>query len=152
MQALDDIRRWLGIERPKFDKRARAYRKPEKPKCTAPRSAVLEYLTGPRKLSGDAIRVYRIGEDGRTIVLPSRLPDGEVAFIKYLGIDRDPGGKKRVRVEADCEPVLFGWQAMDPEAREVVITEGEIDAMSAFDYGWPALSVPFGGEIGRAHV
>src|SRR5262249_48631484 len=53
-----------------------------------------------------------------------------------------------VRVEPDCEPVLFGWQAIDPEAREVTITEGELDAMSAFDYGWPALSVPFGGGKG----
>jgi twinkle protein len=44
--------------------------------------------------------------------------------------------------------VLFGWQAIDPEAREVTITEGEIDAMSAFDYGWAALSVPFGGGKG----
>src|SRR5215471_16266491 len=147
-QALDDIRRWLGIEPPKFEKRIKAYRRPDKPKCTAPKSAVLEYLTGARKLSAEAIRAYRVAEDGRTVVLPSLLPDGEVAFIKYLGIDRGPNGKKNVRVEPDCEPTLFGWQAIDPEAREVLITEGEIDAMSAFDYGWPALSVPFGGGKG----
>src|SRR5262249_55483655 len=63
VQALDDIRRWLGIEQPKFDKRAKAYRRPEKPKCTAPKSAVLEYLTGARKLSAEAVRAYRVGED-----------------------------------------------------------------------------------------
>src|SRR5262249_49752355 len=73
-QALDDIRRWLGVEQPKFDKRAKAYRKPDRPKCTAPKSAVLEYLTGVRKLSAEAVRAYRVGEDGRTIVLPSLLP------------------------------------------------------------------------------
>src|SRR5262249_20350814 len=143
VQALDDVRLWLGIEQPKFEKRAKAHRRPDKPKCAAPRSAVLEYLTGARKLSAEAISAYRIGEDGRTIVLPSLLPDGEFAFVKYLGIDRGPGGKKQVRVEQDCEPVLFGWQAIDLETRELTITEGEIDAMSAFDYGWPALSVPF---------
>src|SRR5438477_7925756 len=39
VQALDDIRKWLGVEQPKFDKRAKAYRRPDKPRCTAPRAA-----------------------------------------------------------------------------------------------------------------
>jgi twinkle protein len=149
IEALDDIRGWLGMPQPNFVKRERNYRRPDKPKCTAPQSAVLEYLSVQRKLSAEAIRAYRIGEDGRTIVLASLLPDGALAFVKYLGIDRSPGGKKNTRVEPGCEPLLFGWQAIDPETREVTITEGEIDAMTAFDYGWPALSVPFGGGGGQ---
>ena len=28
---------------------------------------------------------------------------------------------------AGCEKILFGWQAIDANARQVVITEGEID-------------------------
>ena len=55
-------------------------------------------------------------------------------------------------MEPGCEPVLFGWQAINPNAREVTITEGEIDACSAYDYGHPALSVPFGGEKGAKHA
>jgi twinkle protein len=117
----------------------------------SPKTAVLEYLTTARNVSAEAIHAYRIGEDGRTVILPSLLPDGEVGFIKYLGIDRTPGGKKSVRVKPGCEPVLFGWQAIDPEASEVTITEGEIDAMSAWDYGRPALSVPFGVGKGDKH-
>jgi twinkle protein len=146
--ALDEARTWLGIERPHFEKREKPYRRPAPPKCTAPRSAVLDYLTGERKLSADAIRAYRVGEDSRTIVLPSYLPDGELAFVKRLGVDR-PNGKKVVYVEPDAEPVLFGWSAIDPEVRQVTITEGETDAMTSFDYGWPALSVPFGGGKGN---
>jgi twinkle protein len=148
IEALDDSRKWLGLEQPNFEKRTKTYRRPDKPKCTAPKSAVLEYLTGERKLSADVIRAYHIGEDGRTIIFPSLLPDGELAFVKRLAIDRTDG-KKKTWVAPDCEPVLFGWQAIDPEAREVTISEGEIDAMSAWDYGWPALSVPFGGGRGN---
>ncbi|WP_440867422.1 bifunctional DNA primase/helicase [Symbiopectobacterium purcellii] len=52
-------------------------------------------------------------------------------------------------VESDCEPCLFGWQAINPKERNlVVICEGEIDAMSLHQYGLPALSVPFGGGTG----
>lgn len=145
IDALIDIRKWLGMEAPQFERRQTRYRRPAKPKCTVPRSDVLEYLTGPRMLTPDAIRAYHVAEDGRTIVLPSLLPDGTLAFVKHLSIDRSPEGKKITRVEAGCEPMLFGWSAIDPEAREVTITEGEIDAMTSWDYGLPALSVPFGG-------
>lgn len=146
-QALDQMREWLGLQSPKFERRETVYKRPAKPKCTAPKSVVLDYLTGERKLTDTAIKAYRLGEDGRTIVLPSLLPNGELAFVKYLSVDRSPEGKKITRVEKDCEPVLFGWQVIDPEAREVTLTEGEIDAMTGWDYGFPALSVPFGGGV-----
>lgn len=147
-EAIDSIRSWLGIEAPKFERSERTYRRPNKPKCSIPKSAVLEYLTGERKISPEALRVYRVGEDGRTIIFPSLLPTGELAGVKYLGVDRSPEGKKQTRVEADCEPILFGWQAIDPESREVTISEGEVDSLSSWDYGFPALSVPFGGGGG----
>lgn len=148
VEALDEIRDWLGVEAPKFAKSERSYRRPEPPKCTAPRSAVLEYLTGERRLSSAVLRAYRVGEDSRMIVLQSFLQDGTLAFVKRLGIDRTPKGKKQTWVEPDAEPTLFGWSAIDPDAREATITEGEIDAMTSWDYGFPALSVPFGGGGG----
>ena len=54
--------------------------------------------------------------------------------------------------EADCEPSLFGWQAMDPKSRAVVLCEGEIDCMTYAQYGISALSVPFGGGKGQTAV
>lgn len=146
--ALGDIRTWLGMELPYFERRQKEYTRPAKPKCTVPKSAVRDYLTGERGLSEDALRAYKVGEDGRTIVFPSHLPDGTLAFIKHRSIDREPGKQPKTWASPDSEPVLFGWLAIDPDAREVTITEGEIDAMTSWDYGMPALSVPFGGGKG----
>ena len=56
IEALDDTRKWLGLDPPNFERRAKTYRRPDRPKCTAPKSAVLEYLTTQRKLSAEAIR------------------------------------------------------------------------------------------------
>lgn len=149
-KAMHDIRGWLGLEKPHFEKRERTYRRPDRPKCTAPQSSVLAYLTKERRVSADAIRTFRVGEQGRTIVFPSLVPDGALAFVKYLNIDRDAAGKKVTRVEAGCEPVLFGWQAVtNANVRECTIVEGEVDALTAWDYGLPCpLSVPFGGGKG----
>jgi len=84
-------------------------------------------------------------------VFPSLLPDdGTLAFVKHLKVDRIEG-KKEIWATPNCEPVLFGWQVIDRESREVVLTEGEIDALTSFDYGRPALSLPFGGGKGAKH-
>lgn len=58
--------------------------------------------------------------------------------VKYLG-----AGKK-IRCEKGGVPTLFGWQAIPESTRRLVITEGEIDALSVASQGIPAVSVPFG--------
>ena len=147
--ALDDIRTHLGVERPEFEPRQRkTYRRPEKPKCRVPQEAVLDYLREDRNLSAEAIKTYRVAEQGREIVFPSLVGE-DLVFVKYLSVDRSPEGKKITRVESGCEPVLFGWQAIPPDAREIVITEGEVNAMSAWQYDYPALATPFGAGGGR---
>lgn len=75
------------------------------------------------------------------------LRNGELLQVKRIGTER-PNGKKLIMAEADCEPSLFGWQAMDPKSRAVVLCEGEIDCMTYAQYGISALSVPFGGGKG----
>ncbi|MCK1078094.1 toprim domain-containing protein, partial [Enterobacter cloacae subsp. cloacae] len=75
------------------------------------------------------------------------LRNGELLQVKRIGTER-PNGKKLIMAEADCEPCLFGWQAMDAKARAVVLCEGEIDCMTYSQFGISALSVPFGGGKG----
>jgi twinkle protein len=146
-EALDDIRAWLGVERPQFHKPAeKQFKRPPKPKCVKPEARVRDYLTEERNIPEEIITRYQIGESGSQIIFPFKLPNGELALAKAReavdGGDTKPTAK-------DCEPVLFGWQAMPANAREVVITEGEIDALSWAAYGYPALSVPFGGGGGN---
>lgn len=115
----------------------------------SPESAVAKYLTVERCLTREVLERYQIkATDKGSIVFPYIGADGRLVQQKFLALDRTADGKKRIRVEANCEPGLFGWQAIDPSAREVTICEGEIDAMSLWMMGHPALSVPFGGGGG----
>lgn len=142
-QALDDIRAYLGMSRrePYRDPRPN-YTRPPKPKCTPPKNRVFDYLTVNRNLPRSVIDAYKIGEDGSRIIFPFLLPDGTLAMAKARDAE---DGTKPVPTAANCEPVLFGWQAINENAREVVITEGEIDALSMAAFGFPAMSVPYGG-------
>lgn len=144
--ALDDVRDYLGIEKPLFTKPKReVFTVPQKPKCAAPKGPVLEYLTG-RGLSETTLSAYKIGEQGRCVVFPF-LRDGSLHLAKTRDIDN---GKPKP-TEANCRPILFGWQAIPDDSRTIVITEGEIDALTMYEYGYPALSVPFGGGSGGKH-
>lgn len=147
--ALNEIRKWLGVEAPSFEKPTKTWRRPDKPQVTAPKSAVLDYLINQRKITRAAMTAYRIAEEGRLMVFPLLLPDGTLVNIKRRSIDREPGRQPKTWAESGCEPILFGWQAIPENAREVVLTEGELDALSMHDLGFPALSVPFGGGVGE---
>jgi twinkle protein len=115
----------------------------------------MDYLRG-RKLTDKSINAYQVGEvatrgkePGPWIVFPYLRGD-ELVFAKYLHLERE-GGKKKIRAEADCEPILFGMQVIPESQRFLAITEGEFDAMSLHEYGMPAVSVPFGGGTGAKH-
>lgn len=117
------------------------YKRPERPRCHTPKGSARQWLTGARGLSEHAIAAYRVAEDGDFVVFPS-LRDGELVRWKKRHI----ADKHRVETSKDSEPVLFGWQAIPEGAREVVVCEGEIDALSWWDLGHPALSVPNGAS------
>lgn len=152
-EAIQQAKQYLGVkddrDRVRTTKPRRDFKRPERPasvKKPKPTSPVREYLHG-RGLTDATLDAFRVAEDGRNIVFPF-LRDDELVFLKWLGIDRQDG-KKKIRASAESEPCLFGWQAIPDNARSVTITEGEIDAMSASQCGFPALSVPFGGGAGE---
>jgi twinkle protein len=148
-QALEAAKQYLGIDASRSIRAPKpSYSKPEKPKCTKPQDAVRLFLTEERNISGAAIEAYKVGESGRKMVFPY-LRDGELVMVKFEGIDLLPSGRKDISSSSNTEDCLFGWQAIDAGAREVILVEGEKDALSMFDYGFSALSVPRGGGKGE---
>src|SRR6185369_2588473 len=165
-EALVEVKAYLGIQEQQFDRsNPKIYRKPSTPpglRTPVVSSPVMEYLTKERKLTPETITAYQIGElaevgpwegwknqssvRGPWIAFPF-LRDGDLLSVKYLHLERKEG-KKVVLAEAGCEPCCFGWPVIKPDAREVTICEGELDALSLYQYGYPALSVPFGGGKG----
>lgn len=153
-EALDDIRSYLGRERPEpFKAPKREWKRPKQPAQKQPAELVKDYLTENRNLPWEVLERYRIGEQGRLIVFP--FMRGETLVMAKLreavdGVDPKP-------TEGGCEKILFGWQADNGASRRALITEGEIDAMSMAAYvsGSAAhsdilcLSVPYGGGGGN---
>lgn len=148
-ETIRDAANWLGIslDPPKFaGKTHREYAKPQtRPVNAQQGSPVWQYLTATRGLTPEIIEHFRVGELKGAVLLPFYDDAGELVMCKWRSITQ-----KRCGVtEKNMRPALFGWQAVSPNARAIVICEGEFDAMAFGVLGIPALSVPFGGGGGE---
>jgi len=150
-EVIRETKAWLGINEPEMQK---TYSKPKKPSgITAPKSELIQYFNS-RGISEKIVNAFHVEQGflkGKTSIIFPFIRNGEVIQYKNLMIER-PNGKKDLFVEKDCEPSLFGWQVIpNKKIQSIIICEGEIDAMSYAQYGFPALSVPFGAGSGGKH-
>lgn len=141
-EAMREVKGLLGIRDTMPTRTPKAYRRPERPSCNTPKGRVFEWLIG-RGLTEHTIEDFEIGEqtrDGKSYAVFPYLRDDELVNAKY----RNPDDKRDMRQEGGAEPCLFGWHLIDPKARSIAITEGEIDCMTLHQVGIPALSVNAG--------
>lgn len=140
--AMAEAKQYLGVRDAMPERERKAFKRPERPKCQAPKSAVKQWLNG-RGITDETIADFKVAEqilgDKAYAVFPY-LRDGELINAKY----RNPAEKRDMRQEGGAEPCLFGWHLIDPKLRQVAICEGEIDAMTLHQVGIPALSVNAG--------
>ncbi|MET3560858.1 twinkle protein [Bartonella japonica] len=109
-QALEEARATLNLARPKpFMAPYRSYRRPPVPTGSTPQNLVKTYLNKERCIPLEILQRYRIGEDGGKIIFPFYKPDGTLALVKERLAQ---AGAKTKPTTAQCEPILFGWQAL----------------------------------------
>lgn len=118
-------------------------------------SRAWRYLTEDRGLDPEILAEYSImqSEDGGTVVYPTMSKSGRLLSTKSELVDRS-GGRRLWQSKDGEKNHFFGWQtysekrAVDPETgcRAVVITEGEIDAMTVAQSGSFTVSLPSGAS------
>lgn len=147
-KAFEECKRWLGVQEPE---RKRKFNKPVKPKTLRKLTETgFEYLAS-RGLKRETIEAFKVCEDslwGKPAIFFPYMVKNNLTHFKQLAVERI-NGKKKFNASEKTEPVLFGWQTIpNDRLKQIIITEGEIDAMTMHQYGFNALSVPFGGGDG----
>lgn len=106
-----------------------------------------------RGISADITKAYGITvQDGHDniLVIPFFDEKGTMQFVKYRKTDFDKAkDKNKEWTEAGCKPILFGMDHCNPQRKTLVMTEGQIDALSvaeAFKGEVNAVSVPTGAK------
>jgi twinkle protein len=135
---------------------------PEKFRALTPGGKVAAYLTGKRKLPLALLTDYSVGEtvDGeaysfaykwRPASLPANRERPQFEFCKVVKVDRPDGKKIEWREPKGGKNILFGMESSlvktaHANRGELVICEGEIDAITWASYGFAAVSVPGGAK------
>lgn len=149
-EAMREAGDYLGVAPPSIGSRpASVVKAPQGAAKATDDATVWRWLTEARKLPEASLRAYRVGSHKGAAAFPAFTPDlRAVQYLKYRSTT-----EKKFWSEAGGEPCLFGWQAIPPDAREVVLCEGEPDAVAWHAYGWPALSPTNGaGNLGWIDV
>lgn len=117
------------------------YRLPTPGKFKMPSGPALEFLTN-RGFTVETIRKYKIAqtEEGDRIAIPY-YKGGKLVNIKYRTID-----DKLFKQEKDAEPTLWNRDNIREDTTELIITEGEFDALALCQYGFDAVSIPGGAS------
>lgn len=124
----------------------RRFKRPEKP--IEPKPEALAYLE-KRGISVGTAKRYQITtqrDKPNILVFPFLDEAGQMQFIKYRKTDFNPEkDKNKEWCETGCKPILFGMYQCKPENKTLVLTEGQIDSLSAAEAGVEnAVSVPTG--------
>ena len=134
-QYLNIVRTDLGGHQKK------TYKKPDKPEGRKAVSAAkaVDVFFASRMISPATLAAFKVIAKGDDVAAFPFFRGDELTHIQYRSVT-----EKRFWASEGTEMILFGWQALPPMAREVIITEGPMDALSWLEYGFHAMSVPGG--------
>lgn len=147
-ESLKQAKEYLGIREPVLEEKT--YKRPtDDKKPVSPDGQAMQWLGTERKLEARIVARYRVQADptSKAIVFPSYSPSGELLNRSYRSLIPDEKGNKKVWQDKEAAPSLWGWQALSDEdyaKREILLCEGQIDAMTWAQWGIPALSIPNG--------
>jgi len=130
-----------------FASKAKKYVKPNPNEFKPYTEEILAYLVG-RHISEQTIKDFGILSDKDGNIVFPFYRDNELTFVKYRipqKYTKESSKPKEWRM-SNTEPILFGMDMVSFN-RPLVITEGEIDAMSLYEAGVTnVVSVPSGCE------
>lgn len=110
---------------------------------------VHKYLILERKLTQKSIEAYKVEEaiSKDSIFFPYYAVDQKTLLMgKFIPLNRHKEGGGNPWTTAQAYKCLFGKHVVPADGGDLYITEGEIDALSMFEMGYPAVSVPYGAK------
>lgn len=144
VQAIQEAKDYLGMRDPEPINRKQYPAPPAKQtKALSPQGRALKWFQQQRGIIEETVEVFRVeGDDQNRVVFPSYSPFDVLINRSYRPLD-----SKDFQQDKGCAPSLFGWQAITQESkRAVILCEGQIDAMTWYQWGFDCLSVPNGAK------
>jgi len=106
-----------------------------------------------RGLSVRVCEDFRLGYDMDTgmVTYPLRGPTGKVLGVVRRAVDSETRPKYRYPDHAPISKTMFGYYKVREGVRDIVVTEGALDALAMWDIGVPAVA-QMGATLSREQV
>lgn len=132
------------MENMELYKPVRSFKKPKTE--LKPTTTQAESYLALRKISKATMDKFNISCDNKGNIVFPFYENEEVTFVKFRPACKVEKGSRKSWREEGTKPILFGMQHCTPD-KPLVITEGEIDALSVYEAGVEnVVSVPSGSE------
>lgn len=126
-------------------KTKKRYVLPDASRFSPPTETIYKFFES-RKISRETVDAFRIMSDSDGNIVFPFYENDKLVFVKYRAPRKHPKGEpfKEWR-DKDTKSILFGLDMVSFN-EEVIITEGQMDAMALYEAGFKnVLSVPSGG-------
>lgn len=116
-----------------------------------PKLAAVSYLES-RGISEDTAKAYKVTvqtDKESVMCFPVYDESGKMVNVKYRNLNYTKDKKNGIKewYEQNCTPYLYGIQVWDGTYDRMILTEGQLDAMSCHESGIPnSFSVPGGAK------
>lgn len=116
-----------------------------------PKPAAVSYLES-RGISSETAKAYKVTvqtEKESVMCFPVYDESGKMVNVKYRNLNYTKDKKNGIKewYEQNCTPYLYGIQVWDGTYDRMILTEGQLDAMSCHESGIPnSFSVPGGAK------
>lgn len=99
-------------------------------------------LLRKRGINIKTIKKYELGYDskGEAYRIPIRNHDGGIWNVRYYQFDPPPGKRKMWSVNGMGSPRLYPVEVLERDPKEIIICEGEFDALLAIQHGYAAIT------------
>lgn len=118
-------------------------------------SPAYRYLIA-RGLDDNDITEFKLGTDGSRVVFPIRNVSGEVRGFSWRVLSTGPCPQKYINSRNDeifqKGRILYGMDKLDPTAKQIYITEGQMDVIAAYKNGLRNVVASMGTSFTKEHI
>lgn len=99
-------------------------------------------LVGRRGITRDTMKNYEIGwdDDQGVFTIPVRDAEGQLVNVRFYDLNPQRTGRKIWQVRGHSEPRLYPIDIMAGDPQQIIICEGEWDALITIQSGFPAIT------------
>lgn len=126
-----------------FSKFKKEYVKPEPKQNKSEQDALYRYFA-KRKIDKKTVDDFGVTLGKKNEIYFNYYKQGELVNVKTRINTQE--GKRIFYQEKDSEETFFGMDLIPTDCKELIIVEGEVDAMSFYQQGFYAVSIPQGAS------